>query len=168
MEPIDWAWAMYCSVKSDIFGHVYMGAAILHFSNASDFSNLPTPGQVVYLGCALLHLLEFAYHPPARYPDLFPVLNVLLSTPVFVFTWLWSIKSIIEARWTAGGLSVGGEPKEKEKKGGLSMRFPRESLGSGGVSSAVAPLEGIRNRREGGLRAQSLGYGYARGRGRVD
>jgi len=126
------------------------------------------PGQVVYLGCALLHLLEFAYRPPARYPDLFPVLNVLLSTPVFVFTWLWSIKSIIEAGWTAGGLSVGGELKEKEKKGGLSMRFPSESLGPDGVSSAVAPLEGIRNRREGGLRAQSLGYGYARGRGWVD
>jgi len=123
---------------------------------------------VVYLGCALLHLLEFAYRPPARYPDLFPVLNVLLSTPVFVFTWLWSIKSIIEAGWTAGGLSVGGEPKEKEKKGGLSMRFPSEGLGPDGVSSAVAPLEGIRNRREGGLRAQSLGYGYARGRGRVE
>jgi len=168
MEPIDWAWAMYCCVKSDIFGHSYMGMAIFHIINSSDFSNIPTPGQVVYLGCALLHLLEFAYRPPARYPDLFPVLSVLLSTPVFVFTWLWSIKSIIEARWTAGGLSVGGEPKEKEKKAGLGMRFPSESLGSGGVSSAVAPLEGIRNRREGGLRAQSLGYGYARGRGRVD
>lgn len=125
---------------------------------------------MVYLGCALLHLLEFAYRPPARYPDLFPVLNVLLSTPVFVFTWLWSIKSIIEARWTAGGLSVGGElkEKEKEKEAGLSMRFPSESLGSGGVSSAVAPLGGIRSRREGGLRTQSLGYTYARGRGRVD
>ena len=118
---------------------------------------------MVYLGCALVHLLELVYPPPARYPDLFPVLNVLLSTPVFLFTWLWSIKSIIEARWTAGGLSV-GEPKEK--KAGLGTRFPSESLGPGGVSSAVSPLEGVRNRREGGLRTQSLGY--AKGRGRLD
>ncbi|KAH9989678.1 glucosyltransferase [Russula compacta] len=110
---------------------------------------------VVYLGCALLHLLEFAYRPPARYPDLFTVLNVLLSTPVFLFTWLWSIKSIIEARWTAGGLSV-GEPKEK--KAGPGMAFPGESVGPDGVSSALAPLDGAWNRREGGSRARSLGY----------
>jgi alpha-1,3-glucosyltransferase len=113
--------------------------------------------QVVYLGCALLHLLEFAYRPPARYPDLFPVLNVLVSTPVFLFTWLWSIKSIIEAGWTAGGLSVGGS-ESKEKKAGPGVVFPSESLNSGGFSSALAPLEGVR-RREGRLRAQSLGKG---------
>jgi alpha-1,3-glucosyltransferase len=123
----------------------------------------PPRDQVVYLGCALLHLLEFAYRPPARYPDLFPVLNVLISTPIFLFAWLWSIKSIIEARWTVGGLSV-GEPKEK--KSDLGMRFPSESLGPSGVSSAIAPVEGVRNRREGGLRTQSLGY--TKGRGRLD
>jgi hypothetical protein len=126
MEPIDWVWAMYCSVKSDICGHAYMGMAILHFINASDFSYLHTRGQAVYLGCALFHILEFACPPPARYPDLFPVLDVLLSTPVFVFTGLWSVMSVIEVRWTAGGLSAGGESKE------------------------------------------SLGYAYARSRGRVD
>ena len=168
MEPIDWAWTIYCSDKGDIFGHAYMGMTILLFIDASGFSNLSTPRQVVYLGGARLHSREFAYRPPARYPDLFPVLSVLLSTPVFVFTWLWSIKSIIEARWTAGGLSAGGEPKEKEKKSSLRMRLPSESLGSGGVSSGVAPVEGIRNRREGGWKAQSLGYAYARGRGRMD
>jgi alpha-1,3-glucosyltransferase len=118
---------------------------------------------VVYLGCALLHLLELVYPPPARYPDLFPVLNVLLSTPIFLFTWLWSIKSIIEAGWTAGGLSSG---ESKEKKAGVGMGLPSESLGPSGVSSAVAFPEGVRNRREGGLRAQSLGY--TRGRGRPE
>jgi alpha-1,3-glucosyltransferase len=105
---------------------------------------------MVYLGCALLHLMELIFRPPARYPDLFPVLNVLLATPIFLFTWLWSIRSIIEARWTAGGLSVGG-PKEKKAK----LAFPTES--PGGVSSALAPADGARNRREGGFRAQSLG-----------
>jgi len=90
---------------------------------------LKTPSsQVVYLGCALLHLLEFAYRPPARYPDLYPVLNVLVSTPVFLFTWLWSIKSIIEARWTAGGLSV-VEPK-REGETQFGHRVSERELGS--------------------------------------
>ena len=105
---------------------------------------------MVYLGCALLHLMELVFRPPARYPDLFPVLNVLLSTPIFFFTWLWSIKSITEARWAVGGLSAGGS---KEKK--ANLMFPTES--SGGVSSALPAMDGVRNRREGGLRVQSLG-----------
>jgi len=114
---------------------------------------------VVYLGCALVHLLEFAYRPPARYPDLYPVLNVLVSTPVFLFTWLWSIKSIIEARWTAGGLSV-VEPK-KERRTSLGIGFPSESLGPAGVSTSLALPDSARNRREKGWRPRSLGYGYA-------
>ena len=35
--------------------------------------------QVVYIAAAGLHLLELIVSPPARYPDLFPVLNVLVS-----------------------------------------------------------------------------------------
>ena len=61
----------------------------------------------VYAACFALHILEFVLLPPARYPDLFPVLNVLISTPIFVLTWLWSMKSLIEARWTVGGLGLG-------------------------------------------------------------
>ena len=76
-----------------------------------------------------------------------------MTTPVFVFTWLWSIKSIIEARWAAGGLSVG---ESKEKKAGPRLAFPSESLSTGGVSSALAAVHTVR-RREGRLRAQSLG-----------
>ena len=73
-----------------------------------------------------------------------------------------------EARWTAGGLSVGGEPKEKEKKGGLSMRFPSERAWV--QAGSVAQLRrlmgyGISGKLD---RGQSLGFGYARGRGRVD
>ena len=131
MEPNGRAWAIYRSVKSDIFGHADIGMAIVQFIKAPNFSYVPTAGRAVYLGCALLYILEFAYRPPAQYPDLFPVLAVLLSSPVFVFTWLWSIKSIIEALWTAGGLGADGELKEKEKKSGLRMQSPSKSLGSG-------------------------------------
>ena len=46
--------------------------------------------------------------PPSRYPDLFPVLNVLISTPVFVLIWLWSIKCGIEIQWALGGLGRNG------------------------------------------------------------
>ena len=42
---------------------------------------------------------------PARYPDLFPVLNVLICTPVFGLIWLWSLKCGIEVGWALGGYS---------------------------------------------------------------
>ncbi|KAF9645754.1 ALG6, ALG8 glycosyltransferase, partial [Thelephora ganbajun] len=57
--------------------------------------------------CITLHLLELVVHPPARYPDLFPVLNVLVSTPVLGLIWLWSIKSGIEVGWAIAGLGGG-------------------------------------------------------------
>lgn len=52
--------------------------------------------------------MELVIQPPARYPDLFPVLNVLVSTPVFGLVWLWSIKSGVEVGWAIAGL--GGNP----------------------------------------------------------
>ncbi len=61
------------------------------------------------MAAAILHILEFKVHPPSRYPDLFPVLNVLISTPVFVLVWLWSIKSGIEVGWALGGLGRSDE-----------------------------------------------------------
>lgn len=70
----------------------------------------PVPGvQIVSVACVTLHVLEFVIRPPARYPDLFPVLNVLISTPVFGLVWLWSIKSGIEVGWAIVGLG-GGNP----------------------------------------------------------
>jgi alpha-1,3-glucosyltransferase len=53
----------------------------------------------VYVAIISLHLLEPIITPPVRYPDLFPVLNVLVSTPVFVCLWLWSIKCCIQVSW---------------------------------------------------------------------
>ncbi|KAG7088380.1 hypothetical protein E1B28_012381 [Marasmius oreades] len=70
----------------------------------------------VYLAGITLHLLEMVVTPPERYPDLFAVLNVLISTPIFVLTWLWSIKGCVEVGWAIGGL--GGS----EKPAGFSHR----------------------------------------------
>ena len=61
---------------------------------------------------------------------------------------MWSI----EARWASGGLSI-GEPKEK--KAGLGMWFTGENLSKGGVSSALAFLDGAQ-RWEGKIRAQKM------------
>ncbi|TRM64053.1 ALG6, ALG8 glycosyltransferase family-domain-containing protein [Schizophyllum amplum] len=53
---------------------------------------------LVYAAAFALHILELAFAPPARFPDLYPVLNVLVSTPVFAAAWLWSIVSMLRAR----------------------------------------------------------------------
>jgi alpha-1,3-glucosyltransferase len=50
--------------------------------------------------------------PPSRYPDLFAVLNVLISTPVFVLTWLWSMKCGVEVGWALSGLGSISKPSK--------------------------------------------------------
>lgn len=47
--------------------------------------------------------MELLFSPPARYPDLYPVLNVLVTTPVFGFCLLWSIKSTVQIAWALQG-----------------------------------------------------------------
>ncbi|ETW81711.1 glycosyltransferase family 57 protein [Heterobasidion irregulare TC 32-1] len=107
----------------------------------------------VYAACFALHILEFVFLPPARYPDLFPVLNVLISTPIFVLTWLWSMKSLIEARWTVGGLGLGTRSRRPSMsdKGHSDVQTPATEDG-------IAPMISRGIGREFGLRAQSLGY----------
>lgn len=48
-----------------------------------------------------IHVAELIIVPPERYPDIFAVLNVLLSAPFFGLTLLWSIKRSVEV-----GISV--------------------------------------------------------------
>ena len=68
--------------------------------------------------------------PPSRYPDLFAVLNVLISTPVFVLTWLWSIKCGVEVGWALSGLgssSISSVSKSsKDADGTTSIGHPSE------------------------------------------
>ncbi|KIY45614.1 ALG6, ALG8 glycosyltransferase, partial [Fistulina hepatica ATCC 64428] len=45
------------------------------------------------------HVSELCLSPPARYPDVFPVINVLISTPVFGLTLLWSILCMLRIDW---------------------------------------------------------------------
>ncbi len=62
--------------------------------------------KFVYGTMALLHALEILVDPPSRYPDLFPVLNVLLCAPIFGITWLWSIKRSTEVTWAISGIGL--------------------------------------------------------------
>lgn len=67
----------------------------------------------MYSAFLVLHCVEFLVDPPRRYPDIYPVINVLISTPVFMAIWLWSIKSGVEAGWAIGGL--GGGSRERRR-----------------------------------------------------
>jgi len=70
--------------------------------------------KTVYAGIALLHTAELLIDPPARYPDLFPVLNVLLCAPIFGLAWLWSTARIVQVAWAVGVL--GGSRREAPTK----------------------------------------------------
>lgn len=65
----------------------------------------PTP-QATYSVIAALHGAELLFYPPARYPDLYPVLNVLLCSGIFGLSLLWGLKKQLEAGWGISGLSM--------------------------------------------------------------
>lgn len=111
---------------------------------------------MVHAAIILLHLLELVVTPPARYPDLFPVLNVLICTPIFGLIWLWSIKRSAEVSWAISGL-----PGKREKEGPSSA-----SAISATSSSPAFGHSSIRG--ETGVRAMSLGYASGRGHGQAD
>lgn len=128
--------------------------------------------QAVYSAAFALHALELIIAPPARYPDLFPVLNVLISTPVFVLIWLWSIKCGVEVAWALGGLSssstssssltaTGGGPvraaslvpEEDEDRDVAELEIPLEGPGLSAIRLGEenlrlnGPSSGARRRR---------------------
>ncbi|KZT09122.1 glycosyltransferase family 57 protein [Laetiporus sulphureus 93-53] len=110
---------------------------------------------VAHTACLVLHVLELLMSPPARYPDLFPVLNVVLTTPVFVLAWLWSIRRGIEMGWALGGLGSGMKNEVRPKV----IEEDAEGAVQNGSSSSVGGIK-----REAGARAISLGYAQGRRR----
>jgi len=55
--------------------------------------------QIIYTAIIAIYLLKLLVAPPACYPDLFPGLNVLVNTPMFMLIWLWTIKHSVEVSW---------------------------------------------------------------------
>ncbi|KAF5385698.1 hypothetical protein D9757_005525 [Collybiopsis confluens] len=110
----------------------------------------------VYSAIFVLHVLEPFVKAPARYPDLFPVLNVLVSTPVFMCIWLWSIKSCIQVSWaitgpSGSGFSV-GDHQIQHRDRAMSVMSDASDLPSSSSTSVARQL------RDDGTRASSLGY----------
>lgn len=93
--------------------------------------------------------MELMFQPPVRLPDLFPVLNVLISTPVFALVWLWSIKCGFEIAWAMGGLPGSSKPK-------IEPDVKVEQSVNGGSKGNIG--------RESGARAMSLGFSQGRQR----
>lgn len=108
--------------------------------------------QAIYATCAALHIAEATIHPPSNLPDIYPVLNVLLSTPVFAFTWLWSIKRGVEVGW-ALGTPKAREPKVKEP----STPTIEENGIVEGASTGFAARQQSRD-----FKARSVGYAESR------
>jgi len=106
----------------------------------------------VYMAAMAVHVAETFISPPQRYPDVFPVLNVLISTPVFGLAWLWSIKSGIQVGWALSGLGAAATSRVgSENEGQLSTRDRKWS-------------ESTISERPPASRAASLGYTGARRR----
>ncbi|KZS92278.1 ALG6, ALG8 glycosyltransferase [Sistotremastrum niveocremeum HHB9708] len=129
---------------------------------------------ISYSTIILIHTLDLFTSPPARYPDLYTVLNVLISTSVFGLSWLWSIKRSMEVMWALGGF---GSSKSSFAVGGTSggsghKKSAGSTIGGKGVivkpptsprrssstisASASGSALGV-NGRPSGLRANSRG-----------
>lgn len=109
-------------------------------------------------------MLELVFPPPGHLPHIYPVLNVLLSTPVFAFTWLWSIKRSVEMSWGLSGLGFHNKPRlstELKSVNGDSTIPEEDGLqSSAGVTTGLGLFTG--SNRPGGLRTRSLGYGQGK------
>ncbi|KAJ7505307.1 glucosyltransferase [Mycena galericulata] len=110
--------SMWPLLKRDGLGVQYVALTLL-WNRLIGYNPLRLPSKsfiqllslAVYAAALTWHALELLIQPPARYPDLYPVLNVLISTPVFVLVWLWSIKCGVEVTWALGGLGTVVAPR---------------------------------------------------------
>ncbi|EIW81432.1 glycosyltransferase family 57 protein [Coniophora puteana RWD-64-598 SS2] len=154
------AFSMWPLLKRDGLGMEYM-ATLAIWNRLVGFSPLsPKLDSFVgilsfaaHTGMFALHFLELIFAAPARYPDLFPVLNVLLSAPVFGLIWIWSIKRGIQVGWALGGL------------GPSAISTPSNSVGGGGGGSVGGDIDGMPGqtspvigslRRDAGVRTTSM------------
>ncbi|KAJ7600668.1 glucosyltransferase [Mycena floridula] len=123
------AFSMWPLLKRDGLGTQYI-ALLLLWNRLVGYNPLRLPSKsfiqllslAFYALAAALHLLELVLTPPSRYPDLFPVLNVLASTPIFGLTWIWSIKCCIEVGWAMGG--IGGSRLKGFTPKPVNVRLP--------------------------------------------
>lgn len=107
--------------------------------------------QLAYGAIACLHLAEASVNPPLRYPDLYPVLNVLLCSGVFGVAWLWGLRKQFEAGWAIGGLQstpVSRPTLKTGASGANNRRFTIDAKAlSGSRGSDMSDASGLRSRK---------------------
>ncbi|KAI0802056.1 glucosyltransferase [Irpex lacteus] len=166
--------SMWPLLKRDGVGLQYF-ALLLLWNRMIGYSPLHAPSILlrygalaIYAASIVLHIAEAFIPPPARLPDLYPVLNVLVSTPVFAFTWLWSIKRGIEVSWALGGPAtrpkVTGErtasfsrPRIQSDAAPTTVSLLSPIADGNGYSSALSDKQAARS-----LKTRSLGYSQGR------
>ncbi|EJD50390.1 glucosyltransferase [Auricularia subglabra TFB-10046 SS5] len=104
--------SMWPLLKKDGLGTQYVALTVL-WNYLLGYNPLRVPDRLTRLASlgaygviAVLHAAEFAFAPPARYPDLFPVLNVLLSAAVFAGAWALGTVRLLQVSWALGGPAV--------------------------------------------------------------
>lgn len=97
-------------------------------------SNVKILSLATYSVITALHGAELLFRPPTRYPDLYPVLNVLLCSGVFGLSLLWGLKKQLEAGWGISGLSA--TPKKPAPLPRPLVSFPGRSSKPHGPASA--------------------------------
>ncbi|PCH40063.1 glycosyltransferase family 57 protein [Wolfiporia cocos MD-104 SS10] len=148
--------SMWPLLKRDGLGVPYIALTLLwnRLAGYNPFRACPNSmlqyvSLLVHAASLGLHVLELLFSPPARYPDLFPVLNVLLSTPVFALTWLWSIRRGMQVGWALGGPS--SRTKDSKPAAATEKSARHDDKIQGGHAQA-------------GMRMTSLGYAQGRRR----
>ncbi|KAH7337033.1 ALG6, ALG8 glycosyltransferase family-domain-containing protein [Rhizoctonia solani] len=103
-----------------------------------------------YTTLALIHALEAFVPAPTRYPDLYPVLNVLLSASIFGATWV-SVGGIVmvQSAWANGGFDMGSTSSRRPM-----LRAVDTNVSTSAKSSPASPkvsemfvTESVRKRR---------------------
>ncbi|CAE6513982.1 unnamed protein product [Rhizoctonia solani] len=103
-----------------------------------------------YATLALIHILEAFIPAPARYPDIYPVLNVLLSASVFGATWI-SVGGIImfQSAWATGGFDMGSASQRPALLRPVDTSVSAKSSPASPKVSEMFVTENIRKRRSG-------------------
>ncbi|KAI0670836.1 glucosyltransferase [Trametes maxima] len=162
--------SMWPLLKRDGLGVQYVALLILWNRlvgyNPFDLSKrslLRLLSVAIYSACLALHIAELAFSPPARLPDIFPVLNVLVSTPVFALVWLWSIKRGVEVSWALGGLGSRSSNNTSAKKPTPFPSDGRRDLSPGSADGDIR-VDAVQSLRAAGMRTMSLGVAQGRRR----
>ncbi|KAF8746647.1 ALG6 ALG8 glucosyltransferase family, partial [Rhizoctonia solani] len=106
--------------------------------------------SLAYITIAFIHALEALVPPPTRYPDFYPVLNVLLSASVFGATWV-AVGGImmIQSAWAAGGFDTGSASQKPIPLRSLNTSISAKSSPVSPNVSETFVTESVRKRRSG-------------------